>query len=70
MIKRVTELDEVEITESKIKVLQTEIIKIYFWEIEVDKLGYTAYSFSGEEIQSYSFIGIAEALVGKCLIIN
>ena len=65
MIKRVTELDEVEVKNRKSRFSKPKSLKSIFGEIEVDKLGYAAYSFSGEEIQSYSFIGIAEALVGR-----
>ena len=65
LIKRVTELDEVEVKNRKSRFSKPKSLKSIFGEIEVDKLGYTAYSFSGEEIQSYSSIGIAEALVGR-----
>ena len=65
LIKRVTELDEVEVKNRKSRFSKPKSLKSIFGEIEVDKLGYTAYSFSGEEIQSYSSIGIAEALVDR-----
>ena len=65
LTKRVTELDEVEIKKRKSKFSKPKTLKSIFGEIEVDKLGYAAYSFSGKEIQSYSFIGVAEALVGR-----
>ena len=65
LIKRVTELDEVEVKNRKSKFSKPKTLKSIFGEIEVDKLGYTAYSFSKEEIQSYSFIGIPETLLGR-----
>ena len=57
-------LKEVEIKSTNKKNKPKTIIS-RFREIEVDKVGYTAYSFSGEDIRSYSNIGIAEALVGR-----
>ena len=57
-------LKEVEIKSANKKNKPKTIIS-RFREIEVDKVGYTAYSFSGEDIRSYSNIGIAEALVGR-----
>ena len=57
-------LKEVEIKSTNKKNKPKTIIS-RFREIDVDKVGYTAYSFSGEDIRSYSNIGIAEALVGR-----
>ena len=57
-------MKEVEIKSTNKKNKPKTIIS-RFREIEVDKVGYTAYSFSGEDIRSYSNIGIAEALVGR-----
>ena len=31
----------------------------------MDKVGYTAYAYTGKEIQSFSAIGVAQALVGR-----
>ena len=64
MTSKLTKLKEVEIKSINKKNKPKTIIS-RFREIEVDKVGYTAYSFSGEDIRSYSNIGIAEALVGR-----
>ena len=65
LMKKITVLEEVEVKSKRSKMLKPKSLKSIFGEIEVDKLGYAAYPFSGEEIQSYSSIGIAEALIGR-----
>ena len=55
MTSKLTKLKEVEIKSINKKNKPKTIIS-RFREIEVDKVGYTAYSFSGEDIRSYSNI--------------
>ena len=57
-------LKEVEI-KSRNKKNKPKTIISRFREIDEDKVPYTSYSFTGEDIRSYSNIGIAEALVGR-----
>ena len=61
MSSKLTKLKEVEIKSKK----KSKTIISRYGEIQMDNVGYTAYSFTGDEIKSYSNVGIAEALVGK-----
>ena len=63
--EKVNLLEEVKVKSRRKQFTKPKIIRSMFREIDVDKIGYTAYPFSGEEIQSYSSIGVAEALVGR-----
>lgn len=62
---RVNRLKEVEVKSSKRAFVKTESIQSRLGTINSKKVGYTAHFFSGEDIKSYSSVGIAEALVGK-----
>ena len=65
MKSRVNELQEIVLQGKDKQLLESRKIITRFGEIDMDKAGYTSYGYTGQEIQSFSAIGIPEALVGR-----
>ena len=65
MESSVNELQEIVLKGIDKQLLESRKIITRFGEIDMDKVGYTAYAYTGKEIQSFSAIGVAQALVGR-----
>ena len=61
----VSELEGIELKGIDKQMIESRKIITRFGEIDMDKVAYTSYGYTGEQIQSFSSIGIAEALVGR-----
>lgn len=65
MESSVNELQEIVLKGIDKQLLESRKIITRFGEIDMDKVGYTAYAYTGKEIQSFSAIGVAQALAGR-----